>query len=76
MVLLIPQLIMSAKNKSYELSIAELKKYPGFENISDDEAQHTIQQLKELSFILYDAFQNQQHKEDKIESFKNENDEK
>ena len=67
---------MSAKNKSYELSIAELKKYPGFENISDDEAQHTIQQLKELSFILYDAFQNQQHKEDKIESFKNENDEK
>lgn len=66
---------MSAKTKSYELSTAELKKYPGFENISDDEAQHTIQQLKELSFILYDAFQNQQRKENQIESFKTDDDE-
>ena len=57
---------MSGAKKSYELSITELKKYPGFENVSDEEAQETIFQLKELSFILFDAFQKEQAKKEKM----------
>lgn len=63
---------MSIKNKSYELSIHELKKYPGFENVSDDEAIETISQLKELSLILYNVFQTQQRKKRQLDSLKDE----
>jgi hypothetical protein len=61
---------MLSKNKSYELSSYDLRKYPDFENISEEEAKQTIEQLKDLSLILYDSFQNHQRKTNQIESFK------
>ena len=45
------------KNKNYQITPSELKKFDGFENISDNEAIETCMQIKELSLILYDIFQ-------------------
>lgn len=53
-----------------ELTPAELKKMDGFGQLTDEEARDTIQQLKELSFILYDAFQNEQQKQRQIKTLK------
>jgi hypothetical protein len=52
---------MLNENKSYELTHTELKKFKGFENISDVEATEICLQLKELSLILFDAFQINAH---------------
>ena len=53
---------MLHKNKSYELSYAELKKIKGFENVTEDAAKEICFQLKELSFIFYEVFQMNQKK--------------
>lgn len=50
---------MYNQNKSYELTTTQLRKYEGFENITEDEAKDIIGQLKELSLIFYGIFQNQ-----------------
>jgi hypothetical protein len=39
-----------------ELSIEQLKKYEGFENITDDEAAKIIEQLKEFCLIVITAY--------------------
>lgn len=56
---------MFNQNKSYELTTAQLKKYDGFENVTEDEAKEIIFQLEELSFILYGIFQSQQKEYDR-----------
>jgi hypothetical protein len=47
---------MYNQNKSYELTTDQLKKFEGFENITDEEAKETIFCLKELSRILFGMF--------------------
>ena len=56
---------MSNQNKSYEITPAELRKYKGYENVSDNEANEICFQLRELSLILYDLFQMELDKEEK-----------
>ena len=47
---------MLNQGKSYELTIAQLKKHEGFENVTEEEAKQIIFQLRELSFIFYEIF--------------------
>jgi len=51
---------MSNKNKNYELTYAQLKKYPGFELVTEEKAKEICSGIKELSGLLYDVFQHQQ----------------
>lgn len=66
---------MLTPKHNYELTIQQLRQYPGFENVSDEEAGETIRQLKELSLILYNIFQTRQRKKKLIDSLKNEDNE-
>ena len=59
---------MSNQNKYYEITPAELRKYKGYENVSDTEANEICFQLRELSLILYDLFQAELDKEEKSNS--------
>ena len=60
---------MSNQNKSYEITPAELRKYKGYEHVSEEEANEICFQLREMSLILYDLFQAQLDKEEKENSF-------
>jgi hypothetical protein len=67
---------MCKQNKSYELSYAELKKFKGFEDVSENEANEICFQLKELSFILFEIFQNQQRRKNRVNHFKKQSNER
>lgn len=56
---------MSNQNKNYELTYAELKRLKGFENISEEGSAEVIFQLKGLSFLLYEIFQNSMQAQEK-----------
>jgi len=43
---------MTANEKSYEITVAELKKENGFENITDDEANFIIKHLVNFCDVL------------------------
>lgn len=45
-----------------DLTIDKVKKFKGFENISDDEAQNIAASLKEFSLIAFEIFLNQTNK--------------
>ena len=47
---------MYHQNKSYELTTDQLKKFEGFENMTEEEAKEIIFSLKELSRILFGMF--------------------
>ena len=47
---------MSKHTTKNELTIAQLKSFQGFENISDEEAMEILVQLKEFSLMLYSVF--------------------
>ncbi|MCG8402754.1 MAG: hypothetical protein MJA84_14365 [Firmicutes bacterium] len=42
------------KNKG--LTIEKLKKYQGFENLSDEEVKELIQNIDQLALVFYDYF--------------------
>lgn len=42
--------------KHKRLSIDELRRYPGFENFTEEEAEKTIKTLESLSILLYELF--------------------
>lgn len=63
---------MSLKTKNYELTVNELRKYKGYESITDAEALEVIRQLKELSHVLYNAFASQLKKKEIISRLKSE----
>jgi len=47
---------MYNQNKTYELTTDQLKKFEGFENMTEEEAKEIIFSLKELSRILFGMF--------------------
>lgn len=49
--------------KQKQLTIEELRKLNGFENINDEEAQHVIVTLEKLSILFFDLFQKNKSKE-------------
>ena len=51
------QLTDSNKEHYYELLPKEVRKFKGFEKLSDDECLELIHQLKDLSLILYNIYQ-------------------
>jgi len=69
---------MCNQNKSYELTTDQLKKFEGFENITEEEAKETIFCLKELSRILFGMFTKSIEKENKqfVNFFSEEEDKK
>jgi len=50
---------MSNKNKHDELTYAQLKKYPGFELVTEQEAKEISSGIKDLSYLLFEVFQQQ-----------------
>jgi hypothetical protein len=54
--------ILSKKRE--DLTIKELRSFPGLENLSDEQATHIIAGLKELSILLCYAAQKQQSLKD------------
>lgn len=42
--------------KHKKLGIDELRKFPGFENFTEDEAEETIKTLETLSILFYELF--------------------
>jgi hypothetical protein len=42
--------------KQKKLSIDELKKFKGFENITDEESKQTIETLEKISNLFYDLY--------------------
>ncbi len=54
--------ILSKKRE--DLTIEELRSFPGHENLSDEQAAHIIAGLKELSILLYYAAKKQQSLKD------------
>lgn len=44
-------------NDRNELTIPELRQFPGYENVSDGEAKEIIRDLKTLSIMLYKLYQ-------------------
>jgi hypothetical protein len=50
---------VNANRKHKRLSVAELRKCNGFENISDPEAEKTIIDLEKLSILFYELYMKQ-----------------
>ena len=46
-----------------ELTIEKLRKYPGFENVSDEEAKEEIHGIKTFARILFDIYKRDQAEE-------------
>jgi hypothetical protein len=40
-----------------DLTVEELRTYPGFENFSDEEAENYVRTIKELSLLLFFSLQ-------------------
>ena len=51
---------IEGSNPQSELSFEKLKKYKGFENSTEEEAQKQIEIIKKLAKILYYLYQNEQ----------------
>jgi len=52
---------MDKKTKKHKrLTIAELRKFRGFDSISDEEAENTISTLEKLSVLFYSLYKKQQ----------------
>jgi len=48
-----------------KLTVEELRKYPGNENLTDQELEQQSNTLLELSLILYDIYQKEQSEKEK-----------
>lgn len=48
------------KKRKDDLTIEELRNFPGFENMSEEELNQRVESLKEFSLLLYKAFTDQQ----------------
>lgn len=46
-------IITNPRSRKDDLTIEELRAYPGKEDLTDEEATHIIKSLKELSILLY-----------------------
>jgi hypothetical protein len=51
------QLKKNQKINDEDLTIEKVKQFKGFENISDEQAQHIADTLKKFSIIVYNYFQ-------------------
>lgn len=49
--------------KHKKLSIDELRKFPGFENFTEQEAEEAIKTLEALSILFYELFMKEKMKE-------------
>lgn len=49
----------AASKKQADLTIEELKTYPGLEKLTDEQATEALASLKELSILLFYSFQTQ-----------------
>ena len=58
---------MLNQNTNYEITHSELRKFKGFEHVSDEAASEICLQLRELSLIFYDIFQLETTKQAKRE---------
>jgi len=54
--------VLIVKKNKEDLSIQELKTYPGLEQLTDEQAVSIIASLKELSILLYYASRRQENK--------------
>lgn len=61
------------EKKHKRLSIKELRKYPGFENYSDEQAEDAIKTLETLSIFFFELFIREKHKKEKLTMIKNQN---
>jgi hypothetical protein len=57
---------MNADKKHKRLSVEELKRFKGFENVSDQEADETILVLEKLSILFYELHMKQRMKKQKL----------
>ena len=57
---------VNGNKKHKRLSVAELRKCKGFENISDAEAEETIIALEKLSILFYELYMKQNHSKQKL----------
>ena len=49
------------KHRKEDLTIEELRAYPGLENITDEQANHILASLKELSLLVCNAADKMQY---------------
>jgi transcription initiation factor TFIIIB Brf1 subunit/transcription initiation factor TFIIB len=64
----------SNENKKHKrLSVEELRQCKGFENISDEDAEKTIQTLETLSILFYQLHMQHKHQQQKFVVLKNSN---
>lgn len=63
---------LNENKKHKRLSVAELRQCKGFENISDEDAERTIQTLETLSILFYQLHMQQKLQMQKLIALKNE----
>ena len=49
---------MEKKKKKKRLTIAELKGFKGYDNVSEEEAEYVISSLEKISILFLELFQN------------------